>query len=52
LSIPAQACVDFAAKHTWEASAQAFIDNMADIRATDPGTATTTDFVSEPRCVA
>src|SRR4029077_13604667 len=39
LSIPAQACVDFAAKHTWEASAQAFIDNMADIRAADPGTA-------------
>src|ERR1700736_5049963 len=30
LAIPAQACVDFAAKHTWEGSAQAFIDNMAD----------------------
>jgi glycosyltransferase involved in cell wall biosynthesis len=51
LAIPAQACVDFAAKHTWEASAQAFIDNMADIRATNPGTATA-DFDSEPRCVA
>jgi glycosyltransferase involved in cell wall biosynthesis len=50
LSIPAQACVDFAAKHTWEASAQAFIDNMADIRAADP--AATAGFVSEPRCVA
>jgi glycosyltransferase involved in cell wall biosynthesis len=49
-SIPAQACVDFAAKHTWEASAQAFIDNMADIRAADP--AATAGFVSEPRCVA
>lgn len=50
LSIPAQACVDFAAKHTWEASAQAFIDNMADVRAADP--AATAGFVSEPRCVA
>jgi glycosyltransferase involved in cell wall biosynthesis len=50
LSIPAQACVDFAAKHTWEASAQAFIDNMADIRAADP--AATAGFVREPRCVA
>jgi glycosyltransferase involved in cell wall biosynthesis len=50
LNIPAQACVDFAAKHTWEASAQAFIDNMADIRAADP--AATAGFVSEPRCVA
>ena len=51
LVIPAQACVDFAAKHTWEASAQAFIDNMADIRAAGPGTATA-GFVSRPRCVA
>jgi glycosyltransferase involved in cell wall biosynthesis len=51
LSIPAKACVDFAAKHTWEASARAFIDNMADIRAADPGTASA-DFASEPRCVA
>ena len=50
LAIPPQACVDFAAKHTWEASAQAFIDNMADIRAADP--AATAGFVSEPRCVA
>jgi glycosyltransferase involved in cell wall biosynthesis len=54
LAIPAQACVDFAAKHTWEASARAFIDNMADIRATEPGTATTAaGFVSDhPRFVA
>ena len=54
LAIPAQACVDFAAKHTWEASARAFIDNMADIRATEPGTAATAaGFVSDhPRFVA
>jgi glycosyltransferase involved in cell wall biosynthesis len=54
LAIPAQGCVDFAAKYTWEASARAFIDNMADIRATEPGTATTAaDFISDhPRFVA
>jgi glycosyltransferase involved in cell wall biosynthesis len=29
LEISSQACVEFAARHTWEASARAFIDNMA-----------------------
>jgi glycosyltransferase involved in cell wall biosynthesis len=33
LKIPSQACVDFAARHTWEASARAFVVHMADIRA-------------------
>ena len=33
LAIPRDACVAFAARHTWEASTRAFIDNMADIRA-------------------
>jgi glycosyltransferase involved in cell wall biosynthesis len=32
LEIPRAACVEFAAKHTWEASTRAFIENMADIR--------------------
>src|SRR5450755_4940338 len=32
LEISPQACLAFAAEHTWEASARAFIDNMADIR--------------------
>jgi len=33
LNIPSQACVTFAARHTWEGSARAFIAHMADIRA-------------------
>jgi glycosyltransferase involved in cell wall biosynthesis len=31
LEILPQACVEFAAKHTWEASARAFLDNIANI---------------------
>ncbi len=33
LEIPSQACVAFAARHTWEGSTRAFISHMADIRA-------------------
>jgi len=33
LEISPQACLEFAARHTWEASARAFIDNMAEITA-------------------
>jgi hypothetical protein len=36
LKISPQACLEFAAKHTWEASARAFVDQMADIRHADP----------------
>ena len=32
LKISPQACLEFAARHTWEASARAFVDNIADIR--------------------
>jgi len=32
LRISPQECLEFAAGHTWEASARAFIENMADIR--------------------
>jgi glycosyltransferase involved in cell wall biosynthesis len=32
LKLSPQACLAFAAGHTWEASARAFIENMADIR--------------------
>ena len=32
LKISPQACLEFAEKHTWEASARAFVDQMADIR--------------------
>jgi len=43
LKIPSQACVGFAARHTWEASTRAFIAHMADIRALGVGTT----FVAE-----
>src|SRR5712671_2657683 len=32
LSIPAQACLAFAAKHTWEASARAFVETVRQVR--------------------
>jgi glycosyltransferase involved in cell wall biosynthesis len=36
LHISPQACLEFAAGHTWEASARAFIENVADVRAFEP----------------
>jgi len=36
LHISPQACLDFAAKHTWEASARIFIEHIGDVRAIDP----------------
>jgi glycosyltransferase involved in cell wall biosynthesis len=36
LGISPQACLEFAARHTWEASARAFVDNITDIRGADP----------------
>jgi hypothetical protein len=35
LQVSPQACLEFAAKHTWEASARAFIENMTDLRTAD-----------------
>jgi glycosyltransferase involved in cell wall biosynthesis len=35
LNIPRGTCVEFAAKHTWEASGRAFLDNMALLHAAD-----------------
>ena len=32
LTISPHACLEFAAKHTWEASARAFVDNIRDVR--------------------
>ncbi len=52
LRILPQACLEFAARHTWEASARAFIDNMAEIRAVD-STRDAVPFSAEhPRFVA
>jgi glycosyltransferase involved in cell wall biosynthesis len=36
LTISPQACLEFAARHTWDASARAFVENIADIRNVDP----------------
>jgi glycosyltransferase involved in cell wall biosynthesis len=36
LAISPQACLAFAAGHSWEASARAFVDNITGVRALDP----------------
>jgi glycosyltransferase involved in cell wall biosynthesis len=52
LHISPQACLEFAAKHTWEASARAFVENIANIRKVEPG-GETMEFTAEtPRFVA
>jgi glycosyltransferase involved in cell wall biosynthesis len=35
LRLSPQACLEFAAKHTWEASARSFIENMTGLHALD-----------------
>jgi glycosyltransferase involved in cell wall biosynthesis len=52
LRIPPQACLDFAACHTWEASARAFVENMADIRAVDSTREAVSFSTEHPRFVA
>lgn len=54
LEIPRQSCVAFAAEHTWEACARAFVDEMVDIRAIEPEP-DPVDFLPEhphPSCAA
>jgi glycosyltransferase involved in cell wall biosynthesis len=48
LDISRQACVEFAANHTWEASARAFIDNIREVGAILPHAAA----AEQPRFVA
>jgi glycosyltransferase involved in cell wall biosynthesis len=52
LKISPQACLEFAAKHTWEASARAFVDQMADIRRADPASETVEFEPEHPSFVA
>ena len=52
LQISPQACLDFAARHTWEASARAFVENMAGIRAADPEASAVPFAAEQPRFVA
>ena len=35
LGIPRQACVEFAARHTWEASARVFAEHASNVRFVD-----------------
>jgi glycosyltransferase involved in cell wall biosynthesis len=52
LTISPQACLEFAARHTWEASARAFVDNITDIRSADPESDAIEFAVEEPGFVA
>jgi glycosyltransferase involved in cell wall biosynthesis len=36
LKISPQACLEFAARHTWEASARSFVENITNVRVADP----------------
>jgi glycosyltransferase involved in cell wall biosynthesis len=52
LRISPQACLEFAARHTWEVSARAFIENMADIRTIDAKCDAVPFLAEQPRFVA
>ena len=52
LIISPQACLEFAARHTWKASARAFVDNITDIRHVDPESDGIEFTVEHPRFVA
>jgi hypothetical protein len=47
-----QACLEFAAEHTWEASARAFIENISDVRDADPASDAVPFAAEAPRFVA
>jgi glycosyltransferase involved in cell wall biosynthesis len=52
LNISRQSCLEFAAKHTWEASARAFIDHMADVRTVDANSDPLPFAAEQPSLVA
>jgi glycosyltransferase involved in cell wall biosynthesis len=52
LRISRQDCLEFAARHTWESSARAFIDNMADFSGLAPQSDTPLVLSEQPRFVA
>ena len=52
LAISPQACLKFAAGHTWEASARAFVDHMTEIRAVEPASSVVPFAPERPRFVA
>lgn len=52
LRISPQACLDFAAGHTWETSARAFIEHMAYVRTVEPEQDAVPFVAEHPRFVA
>jgi glycosyltransferase involved in cell wall biosynthesis len=52
LQISPQACLEFAANHTWETSARSFIENITNIRSPDPASDTMQFAAEHPRFVA
>jgi glycosyltransferase involved in cell wall biosynthesis len=52
LRISPQACLDFAAQYTWEASARSFIENITNIRNPDPASDAVQFAAEHPRFVA
>ena len=52
LTISPQACLEFAARHTWEASARAFIENITGVRNVDPESDAVQFAAKRPRFVA
>jgi glycosyltransferase involved in cell wall biosynthesis len=51
LHISAQACLAFAAEHTWEASARAFVENITDVHNADPNGDVLQSVAERPRFV-
>jgi glycosyltransferase involved in cell wall biosynthesis len=52
LGIPSRACVDFASRHTWQASARVFVDRAQNVRPVEDEPepeAEVTEFVAEDR---
>jgi hypothetical protein len=52
LTISPQACLEFAARHTWEASARAFVENIISVRNADPESDTAPFAAERPGFVA
>jgi hypothetical protein len=52
LTVSPQACLDFAGKHSWEASARAFVENISNVRTFDPESDTVQIAVKYPRVIA
>jgi glycosyltransferase involved in cell wall biosynthesis len=50
LTISPQACLEFAAEHTWEASARAFVENIGNLRS-DPASDAVPFAAEQPRFV-